>query len=329
MTKKLLLISLLFIFGLACVCGAAEQTKGIDYPEKTIELIVPYAPGGGADVVARKFAELSDFNFRITNISGAGGAKGAMKAYLAEPDGYTIVIQVARYYAFCDVMEIIKLPGYSWDEMAYIGAPVRDDVVFTVLEKSPIDDWESFIKEAEKREVKVVGIGAHGSARYVTDQIAKNYGIDLTYVAEDGGSKTRTALLGEHVDVRWSQMSENKDLIEAGEVRAIATWGSERSQFTPDVPTIKELGIETLAQNNFEVDSMVRGFFAPKGTPEKIIAKLENEVERVAKLEKFKRFAKNQGYIPAYYDSKEMHNYAKGWSERYTNVKKYFEKKKN
>ena len=327
MKVKTLLITFLLTFGLAIICGAEGQAKNIDFPKRTIDLVVPYAPGGGADIVARKFAELSDFKMRINNISGAGGARGAIDAFLAEPDGYTIVIQVSRYYAFCDVMGIIKLPGFSWDKMEYIGAPVRDDVVFTVLKDSPIQDWKSLIEEAKKRKVRIVGIGAHGTARYVTDQIAKNYGVEFTYVAEDSGMDTRTALLGRHVDVRWSQMSENKDLIEAGDAKAIATWGSERSEFMPDVPTIKELGIETLARQDFEVDSMVRGFFAPKGVPEEILNVLKGEVERVTSLPEFRAFAKNQGYIAKYYSSEEMFENAKGLVQQICCCKRVFQEK--
>lgn len=326
MKKKGLLLCFLLIFGLACVCSA-DQHK--DYPERTIEMIVPYAPGGGADIVARKFAQLSDFDFRITNISGAGGAKGAIEGFLAKPDGYTIVIQVGRYYAFCDRMEIIKLPGFGWDEMKYIGAPVEDAVVFTVLEDSSINDWDSMIKKAENEKVKIVGIGAHGTARYVTDQIDQAYdNANFTYVAEDSGMDTRTALLGGHVDVRWSQMSENKDLIEAGDVRAIATWGGERSEFTPDVPTIKELGIKTLAENDFEIDVMIRGFFAPPETPEEIIDILSKEVERVSNLPEFKEYVKDQGYRATYYDSEKMFEHAQTWFDRYSVVKQYFEELK-
>jgi len=326
MKSKMLLITLFVTLVLVVVCGADNKTEVVDYPKRTIDLIVPYAPGGGADIVARKFAELSNFKMRINNISGAGGARGAIEAFLAEPDGYTIVIQVSRYYAFCDVMGIIKLPGFGWDKMEYIGAPVRDDVVFTVLKDSPIQNWESMIREAKNRKIRIVGIGAHGTARYVTDQIGKNYGVEFTYVAEDSGMDTRTALLGRHVDVRWSQMSENKDLIDAGDVKAIATWGAERSEFTPDVPTIQELKIETLASQNFEIDSMVRGFFAPNGVPEQILNVLKKEVERVTNLPEFREFVKSQGYIAKYCSSEEMAENAKRWADRYSVVKEYFKK---
>lgn len=326
MKKNALIICLLLIFGMAGVCVADQHEN---YPERTIEIIVPYAPGGGADNVARKFAELSDFDFRITNISGAGGAKGAMEGFLAKPDGYTIVTQIGRYYAFTDKMEIIKQPGFSWDEMEYIGAPVEDEVVFTVLEDSSIDDWDSMIEKAREDKVKIAGIGAHGTARFVTDQIEKAYDdVNFSYVAEDSGMDTRTALLGEHVDVRWSQMSENKDLIEAGDVKAIATWGSERSEFTPDVPTIKELDIETLAQKDLVVDVMARGFFAPPETPDEIVEILGKEVERVSKMPEFQEYVKDQGYKATHYDSEEMFEHAEAWFDRYSVVKKYFEEQK-
>jgi len=325
--RLLTAILLLTAFMTVSVCVAAEKGK-IDYPKRTIDMVVPYAPGGGADIVAREFAKQSDFRMRIVNVPGAGGAKGAIQSFLDEPDGYNIIIHVSRYYAFCDVMGIIKLPGFSWDKMVYLGAPVRDDVVFTVLKDSPIQDWDSFIQEGKKREVKVAGIGAHGTARYVTDQIAKNYGLKLVYVAEDSGMDTRTALLGKHIDVRWSQMSENKDLIDAGDVKVIATWGSERSVHAPNAPTITELGIKNLAEKDFTVDAMVRGFFAPPGTPEEIVKILEKEIERVSKLPEFKKYVESQGYTASFYSSENMKTYAKGWSTRYLEVKQYFEQLK-
>ncbi len=262
----------------------------INYPAKTIEIIVPYAAGGGQDVLTRAIEKYWALEkpIAVINKPGSGAKMGTTEVMRSNPDGYTLLSHtmalVIGYYA-----DVYDTP--VWREVEPVACITTEDSSISVNVDSKWNTIEELIDYAKKNPGKLnVGFaGIGGTTHTLAAGFANKAGIEVTYVPFAGGADTKTALAGGHIDVMCSQISEAIDMVRAGKFRMLAISGEQRNKGVPDVPTLKEKGIDFVYE-------MWRGIFAPKGTPKEVISIVEAELKKITENPEFVSLMSNLTY---------------------------------
>ncbi|QOR37989.1 tripartite tricarboxylate transporter substrate binding protein [Billgrantia diversa] len=297
MKKVLVLMTTVAILATGSLSAQGQQAE---YPNKPIQMIIPYSAGGGTDAFARnviRFSDLAD-DIVVRNIAGGGGKIGTMEVVNARPDGYTLLGHVMAiaigYHA-----GLYDTP--PWEDLIPISSITLEDSAISVNADSPFKTIEELIKYAKANpgDLSYGFAGVGGTTHTVTASFANETGIDVNLIPFSGGADSRAALAGGHIDVMSSQVSEIIDMVEAGDLRILATTGSERHYLTPDVPSLKERGIDFVFQ-------VWRGFFAPAGTPDEVVSRVSDSFEEATKNEEFIDVMKKLGYQIEFRDSDEF-----------------------
>jgi tripartite-type tricarboxylate transporter receptor subunit TctC len=254
----------------AALGGAQAQVQ--DYPTRPITLVVPYAAGGGNDVMARivgeKMSRTLGQQVVIDNRAGAGGALATRQVAKAAPDGYTLVIGGTGSLAVNPTL----LPNVGYDvrkDFAPVGMIGSSAMIVIIHPTIPANNIPELIALAKKEPGKYtyasagVGSGIHLGA----ELFAYMGGIKLVHVPYKGTGPALTDLLGAHVSMYFSSLPSAIGLVKEGKVRALAVTGAKRSDVFPDVPTVAETlpGFEAVLRY---------GIVAPAGTPRPIVDKL-------------------------------------------------------
>lgn len=271
---------------LAMLSGIAPVAAS-GYPEKPIEMIIPFGPGSNADTSGRIFLKslrkALDAEIIPLNVPGAGGTVGMSKAAGAKPDGYTI-----GYSAIAPVTvqpHVRKLP-YGKDSFEPICLVVDIPTAVTVAPDSPYKTMDELIAAAKTG--KIVSAGpAPGSIPHIGQSaIANAYGVKFTYLPVGGGAKQAKAILGgeAHLSTDTAAMEGVYGL------RTLAVLSNSRFPSLPNVPTLKELGKDLALTIWF-------GVFGPKGTPAPILDTLSDACGKAMADPEFKAAMKNANYV--------------------------------
>lgn len=247
----------------------ASMSAFADYPDRPIKLIVPWAAGGDTDNIFRPFAPLLQKQLGqtvvIANVGGASGTKGAKEAKDSPADGYTL-------YAVHDYIHSTYYAGVA--DVAYTDfEPVclisSTASVLTASPKTPWNDWNGMLADAKARPGQItVGATLASTSHFFPALIEKAAGIKFKYVSYEGLAPRMNAILGGHIDLTDANLTQ-KGKVEAGQLKFLAIATEKRSAEMPNVPTLKELGVNVLFQ-------VSRGLMVPKGTPAGVLAKLES-----------------------------------------------------
>ena len=271
---------------------AAAGTAAAQYPERPIEMIVAYAPGGGTDVAARTLAPYIEkylgegASITVLNKPGAGGEIGFTELATAEPDGYTI--------GFINTPNIATIPveretRYSVDDFQPVGNVIDDPGVFAVLPDSEIKTLDDLVAAAKASPGQLTysstGIGSDDHLAMLKFQRLAD--IELRHVPFDGSAPSRAALLGGHIDVGVINAGEAMPYVEEGQIRLLGQMGEERWEGAPDAPTFKEQGYDIVSGSQ-------RGIAAPKGVPQEIVDKLAAAIEQAVNDPEFQKQAEEQ-----------------------------------
>lgn len=275
------------------------------YPERPVKMIVPWAAGGDTDVIYRAFQSFFQKHFGqpliIANVGGASGTVGEREAANAAPDGYTI-------YAPHDYVHSIYYAGLTDIKFERAFDPIclvaSTPSVITVGAKTPWKTFKELVADAKARPGAIVAGASLGStSQYSLALAAKAAGIKFKYVPYDGTAPRMNALLGGHIDVADSNLTQ-KGKVDAGLLRFLANMSEKRSPGLPDVPTLKELG--------YDVEYAVnRGIAVPKGTPADVKAKLGAACAAAAKEPEFAKAMALQGTEVRYLDSQQYVEFLK------------------
>ncbi|MCL4370411.1 MAG: tripartite tricarboxylate transporter substrate binding protein [Chloroflexi bacterium] len=262
---------------------------GEKYPSKPILMVVPYAPGGGTDIIARNFDKLAmdlkviPQNFAIENKAGGGGIVGKSYGKEKPADGYTIVWSDDSS-AYGDLMG--NAP-WKYNDFTFIAKMVSDYNMFIVRTESPIKDLKDMIAQgkANPKKLKVAGTGVGNTDQIQLALFTKNGGGDYTYVSFESGGQVMTNVLGGQVDAALANPSEAYEQIRAGKVRALGYSAPERVQFNDpvfkDTPTWKEAGVNlSIAQ--------WRGVVGPPGMKKEHVDWLINAFKKVSDSKEWK-----------------------------------------
>jgi len=314
----LLLVLILVLVGLAG-CQRAAETKKTAYPEKPIEFVVPFSPGGGSDVMARTIAKIMEQEkilpqpLVVVNKPGGGGAIGW--TYVAEKKGDPYVIAtVSSSFWTTPLTENTPVNYRSFTPIAGIGL---DDFLLLVKADSPIKDVKQVVEmaKAKPKSLKMGGTSTSDD-RVVTSLLEKKAGIQFNYIPFKGGGDVMTALLGGHVDLAWANPGEALSQIEAKKIRPIASASQNRLSKFPDVPTLKEMGFDVVFQQR-------RGIVAPLGIPEEAVKVLEAAFKKLTETTTWKKDYLEKNLItPDFMGSKDFAKALEDRNETYKSVYK-------
>lgn len=249
MRTRIALATLALLGG--CVVAAAQDR----YPTRPIEIIIPYAPGGGSDIMARNMVKVIEQHklvpvpLAIVNRPGGGGAIARTQFSQARPDGYTLGVMDPN-----PVLQQLlgEAPQDYKKDFTYI-AKLVDDVNFLIVKSdSPIKTMADLVAEVKKRGPKRFHIA--GTATGSQDHMASldfdaAIKMETNYLVTKSGNEVLTTLLGGHVDAAWANPSECIEQYKAGQVRLLAVGDTKRIADFPDVPTFKEAGVDMVSYN--------------------------------------------------------------------------------
>jgi tripartite-type tricarboxylate transporter receptor subunit TctC len=270
------------------------------YPTHPITMVVPFPPGGVADLTGRPTAFAMEKFLRqrivIENKAGAGGAIGMAAAANSRPDGYTVLMALSSISIIPPAERLFdRKPPYEMSQLVPIALISADPTVLVVRSDAPWKTLKEFVEDAKKRPGKInySSSGIYGTLHVAMEIFAGVAGIQLWHVPYSGGGPAVAALLGGQVEALASGPSAVIGQLKGGKLRALASWGEKRLASLPEVPTFKELGYNA----EFYIWS---GLFAPAGTPGPVLQTLRNAARRAVEDPDFKN-AMAKIETPVYY----------------------------
>ena len=290
------IIFILFIFAAHLPVSAAE------FPTKPITVIITVAPGGSNDIQSRAFATVAQKILKqplvVLNKPAASGMLALMMGTQAAPDGYTLTTSsMSEMCVYEWELANGRTPGFSLDDFVSLGAFTVSPLMIAVPMNSPWKTIEDLIRDAKANPGKYAYAsgGLNRIAHINTELFAKAQGLKFRHVPYSGGGPAVTAIVGGHEDFASVTPSSSVPLIKGGKMRALAVQGDARSKYLPDVPTLKEKGIDAgLPQ--------IVGLGVPKKTPKPIVEKLRATVKQVCADPAFSGVIEKQGdevdYVP-------------------------------
>lgn len=295
-------IAAIIVLALAVLTtGAAAQEP---YPSRPISIVNPFPPGGIADLTGRPLAATFERLLKqpvvIVNKAGAAGAVGAQFASVAKPDGYTLLIALVSISSTPEVDKLFGRPTtYTRDQFVGIARLNADPPVLAV--NGPWKTLKELVDDAKKRpgEITFASSGPYGASHLPLEMFLQAAGLKMRHLPTTGGGPATTAVLGGHAQLWASPPALAAPHVEAGKMRALATWGAARLAAFPDVPTLKELG--------YDVEYYIwTGLFAPRGVPANIVQTLRDATRKAVEDPEFKS-AMGKAKTPiAYQDADEF-----------------------
>lgn len=252
-----------------------------DYPAKPVTMIVPFPPGGVADITARPLAEAMGRYLKqpvvVENKAGAGGGVGMGFVAKAKPDGYTVLLALSSVSIIPEADKILgRSPMYELAQLVPIARFTADPTVLAVRADSPWKNARELV-ESTRRAPGTIPYGSsgnYGTMHVPMEMLTAAAGTRMLHVPYTGAGPAVVALLGGSVDALSTGPSSVMGHVKGGKVRVLASWGESRHPALPDVPTLKELGYDAQF-------SQWTGLFVPAGTPPEVIARLR-EAARAA-----------------------------------------------
>ena len=304
--RSLVAASWLALAAAAFTLPAAAQDA---YPDKPITMIVPAPPGGGTDLVARLYADLLGQELGqqviVDNRGGGNGNIGSALAARAKPDGYTLLMQYSGFHAANPAL----ISNLNWDPKDFVGVAMGaiGPHVIVVPKKVPADDLKSFIAYAKANPGKLnyASVGP-GSVPHIGGvMLNKEAGIDLMHVPYKGsGPATQDTVAGQ-VELFIVTPPSVSGHIRNGNLKALALASTERLPSFPDIPTTAEAGLP-----GFLLDGWF-ALFAPAGTPQPIVDKLNAAMRKIAKMEITRQRADQLGMVLKDWDAAHMDKFAR------------------
>ena len=248
------------------------------YPNRPIRIVVPFGPGGFADIVTRllaqKLAERTSTQVVVENRPGAGGIVAATSVMSAPADGYTLFVFSSGIALSKSLLK--SMPFDPETAFAPISIMAQFDLLLLVKADSPLHTLKDALDAARAEPMKfTVGTINPGSTQNVTGELLRSAsGIAMTIVPHRTSAEVLTSLLRGDTEIGIESYAALKSVIDAGQVRALASSGSKRSPQQPDVPTLRESGIDAAVDG---WNSLV----APAGTPRDVVAFLNGHVRAI------------------------------------------------
>src|SRR6266852_5637774 len=288
------------------------------YPDRIVRIVVPFAPGGGTDVIARTLAQEMAKDLGATviieNKPGAGTIIGTQAVATSEPDGYTLLM--GTFVNAVNPSLNAKLPYDPHRDFAAVALIARSFNIVVVNPKSPFRSIADLIAAAKAEPDKLsYGTYGNGTSAHLAGELFKSLAkVNLTTVPYKGSAPAITDLIGGQIQVMFTTVASAASLIEGGQLRALAVTSAERSPAFPQLPTVAEAGIP-----GYAVESWY-GLFAPAKTPRVIVERLNKSAAAAVKSEAFNKLGVNEGLVMVASPASELDRYFRGEEERWREV---------
>src|SRR3954451_4982468 len=304
-----------FIVGTAASAAALPHAARAQdaYPSRPISILNAFPPGGINDLVTRPAASALEGIFKqpvvVETKAGAAGGVGAQVAANARPDGYTLLSHNNGISGYAEVDKLFgRQPKVTRADFIPLARLCADPVLVLVNDQQPYKTLAEFVAEAKKSPEKIVysSGGFYGASHLPVALLEKATGLKgMRHLPTAGGGPAITAALGNNAQLTTQTVQATLSHVKAGKLRALATFGAQRSKSLPDVPTMKELGYDVTYY-------LWVGLFAPKGAPAPIVSTLTAAIDKAAASPQFIDPLTNVGLEPSYLAAAE---FAKFWDE--------------
>lgn len=305
-------------------CGSkggqqAYNNQNVKWPTKPVQIIVPYSAGGDTDFNARVMAKYLEKKlgkpFTVTNVVGGGGSIANNRVKNAAPDGNTILVNHVSFI----LSRASNVIDFSYKDMVMGGVFARQDTdVVLVRGDSPWNSIKELIEDSKKNPNQYkIAANTGTSSHYVAISL-QNAGAKLNVIDSGGSSDRIVALLGGHVDVIPASYAGVKDYLKTGKFKVLAACAPQRSAVLPDVPTLKESGVDCAYVYPYT-------FFFPKGTNPKLAETLSAAVKDIVQNDKSYANEIDKAYMQKpYYES--ISDSEKSWGKTYDQIMKLSDK---
>jgi len=286
LTTSLLCLTLLAV---------APRSALAAYPDKPIRIIVPFAPGGGVDIMARLISDFMSRDFGrpviVENRPGAGTIVGTMAAASSAPDGYTLMLASTPFAINPSINA--KLPYDSFRAFTPVALIARSFDIVVVNPKLPFMSIQDVIAYAKANPGKLnFGSPGIGSSPHLAGEIFKSLAhVDITHVPYKGSAPALTDLLGGQIQMIFSTVPAAASYVRSGQLRALAVTSAQRSAAYPDLPTVAEAGV-----TGYLVEGWY-GLYAPTGTAPDVVNLLNASVAKAIGTGVFKTIETNEGLM--------------------------------
>lgn len=292
------------------------------WPARAITMVVPFPPGGLADLVARPVAEAMSRDLGqpvvIENKAGAGGGIGMSYVAKAKPDGYTIIMALSSLTVIPEADVVLgRAPMFALADLRPIARFTADPTVLAVRADAPWKTLKDFVDDAKKRPgaINYGSSGNYGTMHVPMEILSQTAGVKMTHVPFTGAGPAVVALLGGQIDAVSSGPATVLQHIKAGKLRVLAHWGNGRLASMPDVPSIKDSGL------NAEY-AQWSGLFIPSATPEPIAQRLRAAAKAAGQDAKVKDIIQSAGSPVQFQDSADFEKYVQADAKRMVDVVK-------
>ncbi len=296
---------------------AAPAAKA-EFPDQPLTMVVPFAPGGGTDNIARTLAEGMGANLGkaviVENRAGAGTIIGTNYVARSKPDGYTMVMST---FAHAVNPSLYKSLPYDTDKaFEPVALVAHSPNVLVVNPKLPINSVKDLLAYARAHPGQLnYGSFGNGTSAHLAGELLKNLaGIDLTHVPYKGSAPALTDLLGGQIQVMLTTVASVTSYIKSGQLRALAVTSAQRSPAFPDLPTLNEAGVP-----GYQAESWY-GVFVPAGTPQPVVQRLHDSIVAAVKTDAFQRQVATEGLMVNVGDPKQLSDYVSDEEKRWSKV---------
>jgi tripartite-type tricarboxylate transporter receptor subunit TctC len=281
------------------------------WPAKPVRIIVPYGPGGAVDVVTRKMAaklqEQTGQTFFVENKAGATGTIGVAQTVQSPPDGYTLVANDTTYALLPHIFK--KLPFDHAHDLLPVSAFVFAPMGVVVKADSKFKTLADLVAAAKVEPNKITyGTGGAGTTpHFASEALGIAAGVNFMHIPFKGAGEATMATLSGTIDFQIASTPGVMGNVKGGKARLLAVSGTKRLAALPEVPTFAEAGVKNFGIINFT------GLWAPKGTPQAVIDRLQKEIATAMASADMKAFAESIASEPGYWDAA---TFAKDLAER-------------
>ena len=273
---------------------------------RPISMVVAFPPGGVGDLTARPMAvaleKILKQKVLVENKAGAGGAVGNALVAKARADGYTLLMALSSVTILPEAERVNgRAPGYTLDQLVPVALISADPTVLVVRAESPYRTVKEFVDAARANPGKInyASSGYYSALHTPMEMLSIATGTKLFHIPYQGGGPAVTAILGGQVEALASGPGPVLQHIKAGKLRALASWGDKRHPALPEVPTLKESGIDS----EFYIWA---GVLVPAGTPEAVIRQLRDAVRQAVADPQFRQVMEGAGQPIQYLDQAEF-----------------------
>ncbi len=294
------------VLSLVMVLAIVPTVLAGDYPDKPIQVVVPWKPGGGSDLSSRLMAErmkdLLPQPLVVSNITGAMGLNAALHVLKSRPDGYTLIWEHPGNLA---VAPMLAKSPFTWKDFDPVCTVAKSDSALVVSKNSPFNSAKEAFDYIKANPGKLRwSLAINGVSHFTYLSISESLGgLEAVVIPAPGDKNRIVSLLSDNSDITMVGYAAAKPYIESGDLKLLAMCNTERSPFAPDTPTLKEQGIDGVYDYLYSV-------LMPKGTPDDVKKTLADAFKKAVENPETVKVLKEQCLSPYFRDAAEM---AKLW----------------